>query len=142
MTLFEVNQAAAIIRERAHPDANMIFGAVVDEEMGDNIRITVIATGFEANPTRRQLISSVVRTEPQARGKTAASPAEKPMPSQPKRENRTAEPVSVAAQPTNSGSSKPKSEQAEAKPSRENPPDAPPRFSPNNLDIPAFLRRR
>jgi cell division protein FtsZ len=47
MTLFEVNQAAAIIRETAHPDVNMIFGAVIDPEMGDEIRCTVIATGFE-----------------------------------------------------------------------------------------------
>ena len=47
LTLFEVNQAAAIIKETAHPDVNLIFGAVLDPNMGDNIRITVIATGFE-----------------------------------------------------------------------------------------------
>lgn len=47
LTLFEVNQAAAIIKETAHPDVNLIFGAVIDENMGDEIRITVIATGFD-----------------------------------------------------------------------------------------------
>jgi cell division protein FtsZ len=47
LTLFEVNQAAAIIKETAHPDVNLIFGAVLDPNMGENIRITVIATGFE-----------------------------------------------------------------------------------------------
>lgn len=47
MTLFEVNQAAAIIKETAHPDVNLIFGAVVDPTMGDDLRITVIATGFD-----------------------------------------------------------------------------------------------
>ena len=47
LTLYEVNQAAAIIRETAHPDVNLIFGAVVDPEMKDDVRITVIATGFE-----------------------------------------------------------------------------------------------
>jgi cell division protein FtsZ len=47
MSLFEVNEAAAIIKETAHPDVNLIFGAVIDENMGDEIRITVIATGFE-----------------------------------------------------------------------------------------------
>ncbi len=47
LTLFEVNQAAALIRETTHPDVNMIFGAVIDPDMGDDIRITVIATGFE-----------------------------------------------------------------------------------------------
>src|SRR5690554_5182012 len=44
--LFEINEAAAIVTEAADPDANIIFGAVIDEELGDEIRITVIATGF------------------------------------------------------------------------------------------------
>ncbi len=47
LSLFEVNQAAAIIKETASSDVNLIFGAVVDENMGDDIRITVIATGFD-----------------------------------------------------------------------------------------------
>jgi cell division protein FtsZ len=47
LTLFEVNTAAAIIKETAHPDVNLIFGAVIDPNMGDNLRITVIATGFD-----------------------------------------------------------------------------------------------
>ena len=47
LSLFEVNQAAAIIKETASADVNMIFGAVVDENMSDEIRITVIATGFD-----------------------------------------------------------------------------------------------
>ncbi len=47
MTLHEVNDAAMMIQEAAHEDANIIFGAVIDEKMGSNIRITVIATGFE-----------------------------------------------------------------------------------------------
>ena len=47
MTLFEVNTAAAIIKETAHPECNMIFGAVVDPDMGEEMRITVIATGFD-----------------------------------------------------------------------------------------------
>ncbi|MEL7637628.1 MAG: cell division protein FtsZ [Chloroflexi bacterium] len=47
LSLFEVNQAAAIIKETASSDVNLIFGAVVDENMGDSIRITVIATGFD-----------------------------------------------------------------------------------------------
>ena len=53
LSLFEVNQAAAIIKETASQDVNLIFGAVVDENMGDNIRITVIATGFD-RPTPPQ----------------------------------------------------------------------------------------
>ena len=55
LTLYEVNQAAALIRETSHPDVNMIFGAVVDPDMGDEIRITVIATGFERSSMPRRI---------------------------------------------------------------------------------------
>ena len=55
LTLFEVNQAAAIIKDTAHPDVNLIFGAVIDPNLKDEVRITVIATGFERTgmPARR-----------------------------------------------------------------------------------------
>jgi cell division protein FtsZ len=58
LTLFEVNQAAAIIRETSHPDVNMIFGAVIDPEMSDEIRITVIATGFERSGMPRRIATN------------------------------------------------------------------------------------
>ena len=45
--LFEVNEAATIISKAAHPDANIIFGAVVDDTLGDEVRVTVIAAGFD-----------------------------------------------------------------------------------------------
>ena len=45
--LFEVNEAMEIIHGVAHPDANIIFGNVIDEAMGDDVRVTVIAAGFE-----------------------------------------------------------------------------------------------
>ena len=47
MTLYEIHEASSLIQSEAHEDANIIFGTVVDETMGDEIRITVIATGFE-----------------------------------------------------------------------------------------------
>lgn len=56
LTLFEVNQAAAIIKETAHPDVNLIFGAVIDPNMGDELRITVIATGFERTGVPRRIL--------------------------------------------------------------------------------------
>ncbi|HKJ38941.1 MAG TPA: cell division protein FtsZ [Anaerolineales bacterium] len=61
MTLFEVNQAAAIIRETSHPDVNMIFGAVIDPNMGDDLRITVIATGFERSSMPRRALERNTR---------------------------------------------------------------------------------
>src|SRR5471030_1742518 len=45
--LFEVNEAAEIIHGVAHPDANIIFGSVIDDNMGEEVRVTVIAAGFE-----------------------------------------------------------------------------------------------
>ena len=47
MGLFEMNKAAEIIHGVAHPDANIIFGAVIDDEIGDEVRVTVIAAGFD-----------------------------------------------------------------------------------------------
>jgi cell division protein FtsZ len=56
LTLFEVNQAAAIIKETAHPDVNLIFGAVISPDMGDELRVTVIATGFEQSGMPRNIM--------------------------------------------------------------------------------------
>ena len=53
MTLVEVNQACSLIQEAAHEDANIIFGSVISDEMGDKLKITVIATGFNHRDTRR-----------------------------------------------------------------------------------------
>ncbi len=50
--LFEVDEAAEIIKETADPEANIIFGTVIDERMGDEVMITVIATGFDSNKKR------------------------------------------------------------------------------------------
>jgi cell division protein FtsZ len=66
--LFEVNEAAEIIHAVAHPDANIIFGAVIDDNMGDEVRVTVIAAGFErweeGAPTSRsaELTSTIFAT--------------------------------------------------------------------------------
>ena len=54
MGLEDVEAAANLVQEAAHPDANIIFGATFDESMQDEIRVTVIATGFEEAPTAKQ----------------------------------------------------------------------------------------
>ncbi|MCW2603064.1 MAG: cell division protein FtsZ, partial [Pseudonocardiales bacterium] len=46
--LFEINEAATLVAESAHPDANIIFGAVIDDTLGDEVKITVIAAGFDS----------------------------------------------------------------------------------------------
>ena len=52
--LFEVNEAAEVVTTAADPNANIIFGAVIDEAMGDEVRVTVIATGFGGQRRRRR----------------------------------------------------------------------------------------
>jgi cell division protein FtsZ len=59
LKLHEVNEAACYIQEQTHEDANIIFGAVVDERMGDDLKVTVIATGFESRP---ELVTDRPRT--------------------------------------------------------------------------------
>jgi cell division protein FtsZ len=49
LSLSEVNEAASLIREEASDEANIIFGTVIDESMGDELKVTVVATGFEPN---------------------------------------------------------------------------------------------
>lgn len=60
--LFEVNEAAEIIAQAADPEANIIFGAVIDESMQDEVRVTVIATGFEKGFRRENLIEMDVKS--------------------------------------------------------------------------------
>lgn len=114
LTLQEINQAAAIIRETAHPDVNLIFGAVIDEKMTDTIRITVIATGFEHTMPVRYMS-----------GAMGASAARSVPTHQPVRETR---PAATSAQ------------EQESVPVEAQANNEPYRF--NSLDIPAFLRKR
>ena len=61
LSLHEVNEAATLIQEEADDDANIIFGAVIDEKMGDEVRITVIATGFGSQDRSREPIRTIER---------------------------------------------------------------------------------
>ena len=105
LTLFEVNQAAAIIKETAHPDVNLIFGAVIDPTLGEELRVTVIATGFDSSGGPKRASSRLRRF-------TDAAAAQK--------QDR----LDVAEAPI---------------PADEFLPQA---IDVNDLDIPAFLRRR
>ena len=54
--LFEINEAASLVQDSAHPEANIIFGTVIDDSLGDEVRVTVIAAGFDANGANRKPI--------------------------------------------------------------------------------------
>ena len=61
--LFEINEAARLVADAAHPDANIIFGAVIDDTLGDEVRVTVIAAGFDGGepPAKRGASSGTSR---------------------------------------------------------------------------------
>ena len=77
--LFEINEAARLVQEVAHPDANIIFGAVIDDALGDEARVTVIAAGFDAvNPETNSNASASAqpqRAQGSFGGSNAAAPA-------------------------------------------------------------------
>ncbi|GAB3754345.1 hypothetical protein GCM10027599_16720 [Yimella radicis] len=65
--LFEINEAARLVQEAAHPEANIIFGAVIDDALGDEVRVTVIAAGFDGGAPQK-------RTDDRALGQIQGSP--------------------------------------------------------------------
>ncbi len=114
LTLFEVNQAAAIIRETTHPDVNMIFGAVIDPNMGDEIRVTVIATGFERSGIPRRILRPSRKRDEKKNNAHFVHPAQEKIS------------LSVGAEVSSA------SQAAERTPV----------YNDNDLDIPTFLRNR
>ena len=65
--LFEINEAASLVQDAAHVDANIIFGTVIDDSLGDEVRVTVIAAGFDASgPGRKPVVG--VGAQPIAAG--------------------------------------------------------------------------
>jgi cell division protein FtsZ len=74
--LFEINEAASLVQESAHPDANIIFGTIIDDSLGDEVRVTVIAAGFDAGaPTHKKLDPSTFGSGSRASSTTASASA-------------------------------------------------------------------
>jgi cell division protein FtsZ len=118
--LFEVNEAAEVIASAAHPDANIIFGAVIDDTLGDEVRVTVIAAGFD-------------RSEQEAVEAAAAGDAAATVEAE-----RTDEEVWPAT--NRSGSERPRREEVAAQ-YDPHPPRRPVYHGDDDLDIPSFLKR-
>lgn len=78
LKLSEVNAASTLIQEAAHEDANIIFGAVLDESLGDEVKITVIATGFDHESGERRERMLATATQPSAMHQVAPAPEEPP----------------------------------------------------------------
>jgi cell division protein FtsZ len=93
--LFEINEAAQLVADAAHPDANIIFGAVIDDALGDEVRVTVIAAGFDSGaPTTRRFEAPKRQVEPEP--EPVVDVTEQPVRREPA---RAAEPVYVASTP-------------------------------------------
>jgi cell division protein FtsZ len=125
--LFEINEAAQLVADAAHPEANIIFGAVIDDALGDEVRVTVIAAGFDAGaPTPVRRVET--RRQPEAEPVPAGSvPSGAPRPS------------AATGAPRQSPSAPP------APPVRPVPtqPPSPPRRTvvfEDDLDVPDFLK--
>jgi cell division protein FtsZ len=127
--LFEINDAASLVAESAHPDANIIFGAVIDDTLGDEVKVTVIAAGFDSGQLPYKKVD--VRREAEVGQNPGQSSAPSFKPSNPA-------PATAAAHPS------------QPQPSPSSPgatwtPSTPPARRPVNLDeeeldIPDFLK--
>ena len=138
MTLFEINEAAAIIKESAHPEVNLIFGAQVDESMGDEVRITVIATGFEHSRVARRIDAQTAppirqpvqqpRTAPQAQQQPQQPPQRMSAPPPQQNDTPQERPIQQAPSPA----PQPRAPQ----------PQQPTIYDQDDIEIPTFLRKR
>ena len=72
--LFEINEAASLVQDAAHPEANIIFGTVIDDSLGDEVRVTVIAAGFDASSPGRKPVTVGTTTSGTGSAPTAAAP--------------------------------------------------------------------
>jgi len=134
--LFEINEAAALVAQAVHPEANIIFGATIDDALGDEVRVTVIAAGFDGGTPKRRDEGTVLRREPK--------------PQQTQEETRAAVAAAVAQRrpdeaapqaPSPAGQAQPTSQQP-ARPATPAPRPAPRQveFDDDDLDVPDFLK--
>ena len=126
--MFEIDEAAKVITKSIDPDAKVKFGAVIDEEMGDEVRITVIATGFDEGNRRPMPVQLPTREEPKKQ-------ANEQRPQQPPPEVRKPLFNPIPAQPFHLPPQQ--SVQPISRPTPEDPSAA-----DDELDIPAFIRKK
>ena len=131
--LFEVNEAAEVIASAAHPDANIIFGAVIDDALGDEVRVTVIAAGFDRTAEQaaadggRPRRPGRPRTSRSGRPRACGGPTTAASPGRPRRPPPRARPSGA----NQSGGSR----------SGASPSAARYDGDDDELDIPSFLKR-
>ncbi len=146
--LFEINEAAALVSQAAHAEANIIFGAVIDDALGDEVRVTVIAAGFDGGmPKRRDQSQPALRREsgqqppppvpPQAPGQQPG-PQARPAPQPPGGRQPIPGTQNPGQQQTGQRPTPPDQQQPPAAPQRQ--PRAIPFDDSDDLDVPDFLK--
>ena len=166
--LFEINEAAALVSQAAHAEANIIFGATIDDALGDEVRVTVIAAGFDGGmPKRRDQHQPALRREQnrqsngqQYAGQRSAAQQSAPQTQQPTQRPSQPAPQPVAGDeppPSRPQPSQPRQPEPEREPApayyqrpREERPAEPQRPTrqprpvefddPHELDVPDFLK--
>jgi cell division protein FtsZ len=145
--LFEVNEAAEVIKEAADPEANIIFGTVIDDRMRDEVKVTVIATGFDAARSRPKPAVRPASAEAVPGIESSLDEKSRELLAEIERDRieRTAFTVTPAPEPVDTES---ESEVSEVTHSPEREPVAArpttldrPAYGDTDLDIPSFLRQ-
>ncbi|MEJ7796651.1 MAG: cell division protein FtsZ, partial [Nocardioides sp.] len=140
--LFEINEAAALVSESAHNEANIIFGATIDDALGDEVRVTVIAAGFDGGmPKRRQDASGLRANSPaaqqsQSETRAAAQALATQAPARP----RPSQSVEQQPAPTTFRSSQSAGSGREPAPAASKPQPRQVQFDDDDLDVPDFLK--
>ncbi|WP_330182002.1 cell division protein FtsZ [Nocardia sp. NBC_01503] len=154
--LFEINEAASLVQEAAHIEANIIFGTVIDDSLGDEVRVTVIAAGFDGSGPARRIEPAVGRTATSSFGTARATAGE--VARTPEYTARTPEPAPVRQEPAPAPVAQtppPQSSGRGPAPSYESPRPAvdptvahnnrthiqPPDADDDDVDVPSFMRR-
>jgi cell division protein FtsZ len=145
--LFEVNEAAEVIKEAADPEANIIFGTVIDDRMHDEVKVTVIATGFDgarkSKPAHRvgAEATSDLETSLDERSREILAEIERERAERASLEEQMGEPSPFArsqAEPREAREPRP----TERQPLPVRPSLDRPSYGETDLDIPSFLRRK
>lgn len=115
--IFEIHDAADLVKEAAHPEANIIFGTVIDDTLGDEVRVTVIAAGFDGGEPSLRLDPMVV-SRPAAASTLPEVPLAESTPDAPRNETAQPEPTQQRVPATS----------------------IEPAFADDDIDIPEFLK--
>ncbi len=134
--LFEINEAARLVQEAAHPEANIIFGAVIDDALGDEVRVTVIAAGFDGGAPVRRGDDRALGTVHAGTRQAPSAPAQPATP-RPAVEPGAAAPAPSADQPSAAQPAQPQPAQAA---STQQPPRTVTFDDGDDLDVPDFLK--